>query len=128
MTPDATVATVTLSIPADAAYIRLARLVATGFVSQMGATVADLDDVRTVVDELCSMLLAHSGPGDHIAVELGGDGGLLRATATAPARRPWEPDALSEGIVRVLADDYRVDHVDGRIELVVDKAVEVAEG
>jgi hypothetical protein len=30
--------------------------------------------------------------------------------------------------VRVLADDYRVDHVDGRIELVVDKAVEVAEG
>lgn len=120
--------TVTLTIPADAAYIRLARLVATGFVTQMGATVADLDDVRTVVDELCSMLLAHSGPGDQIAVELGSEDGLLRAMATAPARRPWEPDALSEGIVRVLADDYRVDHADGRIALVVDKAVEVAAG
>jgi hypothetical protein len=125
MTTDAMV---TLTIPADAAYIRLARLVATGFVTQMGATVADLDDVRTVVDELCSLLLAHSGPDDQIAVTLGGNDGVLRASAAAPARRPWEPDELSEGIVRVLADEYRVEHLDGRIELVVDKTVEVAAG
>jgi serine/threonine-protein kinase RsbW len=125
MTADAEV---TLTIPADAAYIRLARLVATGFVTQMGATVAELDDVRTVVDELCSLLLAHAGPGDQIAVALGGGGGVLRASANAPARRPWEPDELSEGIVRVLTDDYRVDHADGRIELRVDKTVEVAAG
>ncbi len=125
MTTDAMV---TLTIPADAAYIRLARLVATGFVTQMGATVADLDDVRTVVDELCSLLLAHAGPDDQIAVALGGNEGVLRASATAPARRPWDPDELSEGIVRVLADEYRVDHVDGRIELLVDKVVEVAAG
>ena len=119
---------VTLTIPADAAYIRLARLVATGFVTQMGATVADLDDVRTVVDELCSLLLAHADPDDQIAVALGGNDGVLRASATAPARRPWDPDELSEGIVRVLADEYRVDHIDGRIELLVDKVVEVAAG
>ena len=125
MTTDAMV---TLTIPADAAYIRLARLVATGFVTQMGATVADLDDVRTVVDELCSLLLAHAGPHDQIAVTLGGNDGVLRASAAAPARRPWEPDELSEGIVRVLADEYRVEHVDGRIELAVDKTVEVAAG
>jgi len=125
MTTDAMV---TLTIPADAAYIRLARLVATGFVTQMGATVADLDDVRTVVDELCSLLLAHADPDDQIAVALGGNEGVLRASATAPARRPWDPDELSEGIVRVLADEYRVDHVDGRIELLVDKVVEVAAG
>ena len=121
-------AMVTLTIPADAAYIRLARLVATGFVTQMGATVADLDDVRTVVDELCSLLLAHAGPGDQIAVALAGDDGVLRASATSAARRPWVPDELSEGIVRVLADDYRVEHNDGLIELVVDKTVEVAAG
>ena len=53
---------------------------------------------------------------------------MLRASAAAPARRPWAPDELSEGIVRVLADEYRVERVDGRIELVVDKAVEVAAG
>jgi hypothetical protein len=94
----------------------------------MGATVADLDDVRTVVDELCSLLLAHAGPGDQIAVALGGSDGVLRASAEAPARRPWEPDELSEGIVRVLTDDYRVDQTDGRIELLVDKTVEVAAG
>jgi hypothetical protein len=30
--------------------------------------------------------------------------------------------------VRVLTDDYRVDHANGRIELLVDKTVEVAAG
>ena len=121
-------ATVTLTIPADAAYIRLARLVATGFASQMGATVADLDDVRTMVDELCSLLLAQSDPDDEIAVVLAGEDGVLRACAGAPARRPWEPDELSEGIVRVLADDFSVEHVDGRVELLVRKTVELDAG
>ena len=92
----------TLTIPVDdpaGGSIRLARLVATGFASQMAATVADLDDVRTVVDELCSLLLAQSGPGDQITITLTADDGVLRATAAAPSRRPWEPDELSEGVV-----------------------------
>jgi anti-sigma regulatory factor (Ser/Thr protein kinase) len=117
---------VTLIIPADAAAIRLARLVASGFASQLGATVADLDDLRTVVDELCSLLLSQTDSDDQITVRLLSDGATLQAIAAAPTRRPWQPDELSEGIVRVLADDYRVDHADGRIELVVHKSVEPA--
>jgi anti-sigma regulatory factor (Ser/Thr protein kinase) len=119
---------VTLTIPADAASIRLARLVASGFASQLGATVADLDDLRTVVDELCSLLVAQAGLDDEITVRLESDGAVLRATAKSPSRGPWQPDELSEGIVRVLADDYRVEHVDGWVQLVVDTSVEPPAG
>ncbi len=117
---------VTLIIPADAASIRLARLVATGYASQLNATVADLDDLRTVVDELCSLLVSQADPEDELTVCLASDGATLKATATAPARRPWQPDELSEGIVQVLADEYRVAHFDGRVELIVHKSIEPA--
>ena len=57
---------VTLIIPADAASIRLARLVATGYASQLNATVADLDDpVRAVLTDRAVELLrlaAVAGP------------------------------------------------------------------
>jgi hypothetical protein len=117
---------VTLTFPADASSIRLARLVASGFASQLGATVADLDDLRTMVDELCSMLVAHCEPCDEITVRLDNAGPVLEASATAPARAEWRPDELSEGIVRVLADDYRAERRDGVVELVVRKNVEDA--
>jgi hypothetical protein len=115
---------VTLTFPADTSSIRLARLVASGFASQLGATVADLDDLRTVVDELCSMLVAQSELGDEITVRLDSDGAVVHATARAPSRHEWQPDELSEGIVRVLADDYRAERRDGVVELVVHKNVE----
>ena len=75
---------VTLTFPADTSSIRLARLVASGFASQLGATVADLDDLRTMVDELCSMLVAQSEQGDEITVRLDSDGAIVHVTATAP--------------------------------------------
>ena len=53
------------------------------------------------------------------------DGAIVHATATAPARQEWQPDELSEGIVRVLADDYQAERRDGVVELVVHKNVEV---
>jgi Histidine kinase-like ATPase domain len=115
-----------LTIPAEAASIRLARLVAAGFASQLGATVADLDDLRTVVDEMCSLLVAQARSDDEITVRLMTSDGLLQATAAAPSRRPWQPDELSEAVVRVLADEYHVDHADGRVELVIRKSVQPA--
>jgi hypothetical protein len=117
---------VRLTIPADPASIRLARLVASGFASQLGATVTDLDDFRTAVDEMCSLLVAQAGAGDDITVQLASANGTLQATAGAPSRRPWQPDELSEAVVRVLTDEFHVDHSDGRVELVIRKSVEPA--
>jgi hypothetical protein len=118
---------VTLTIPSEASTIRLARLVASGFASQLGATVADLDDVRTVVDELCSLLVGHAEAGDEIMLRLSVDGSILRATASAPLRGAWQPDELAEGIVQVLADSYEVIVTDGHVDLAVQKVLEPVE-
>jgi hypothetical protein len=101
--------------------------VASGFASQMGATVADLDDVRTVVDELCSLLVGHAQEGDEITLRLSVEGSVLRATASAPLRAPWDPDELAEGIVQVLSDSYEVALADGHVDLAVEKVLEPVE-
>ena len=117
---------VSLCIPAAPAYIRLARLVASGYAAQVGATVDDIDDVRTVVDELCSMLVAHADADDGIDLHLVADDDVVRATAAAPLRRAWDPDELAEGVVKVLVDSYEAAVVDGRAVLVVEKRLEPA--
>jgi hypothetical protein len=117
---------VNLSIPADTAFIRLARLVVSGFAAQVGGTVDEIDDLRTVVDELCSMLVAHADPADEINLRLSSDGAAVLASVSAPARRPWSPDELAEGIVKVLADRYDVRLLDGRADLAIEKRFEPA--
>jgi hypothetical protein len=115
---------VTLRIPAGPAYVRLARLVASGYAAQMGGTVGDVDDVRTLVNELCSMLVAHADVADEIDLRLAADDDLVRATVTGLLRRRWDPDELAEGVVKVLADSYEVEVGDERVVLVVEKRLE----
>jgi Histidine kinase-like ATPase domain len=117
---------VTLSIPADPAYFRLARLVASGYVAQLGGTVDEIDDLRTMVDELCSMLVAHAAGDDQITLHLAALEGAVQASVDAPVRRAWVPDELAEGIVRALADSYDVGLTDGRAVLAVEKRLEPA--
>jgi hypothetical protein len=117
---------VTLSIPADPAYFRLARLVASGFAAQLGGTVDEIDDLRTMVDELCSMLAAHAADDDEITLHLAAHDGAVSASVDAPFRRAWLPDELAEGIVKVLADSYDVALTDGRAVLAVEKRLEPA--
>ena len=119
---------VTLTVPANPAAVRLARLVTTGVAAQLGATIADLDDVRTVVDELCSLLVSHAREEDDITLRLSGADGVLQAAASARVQGPWRPDELAEGIVRVLADRYEVEEADGVLELTVEKSLEAASG
>ena len=57
---------VELRIPADPAYVRTARLAVGDLGGRVGFSVAELDDVRLAVDELCSLLI---GCGGHL-VEL----------------------------------------------------------
>ncbi len=117
---------VSLSIPADPAFIRLARLVASGYAAQVGATVDEVDDLRTMVDELCSMVVAHANLGDAVALTLSFNGSLVGASVSGPTRRVWSPDELAEGIVKVLSDSYLVRHEPGWVELAVEKQLEPA--
>jgi len=119
--------TVSLTFPADAASIRLARLVVSGFAAQSGATVDEIDDLRTVVNELCSMLVAHAAASDDLTLWLTSDAHAVRAVVTGPARESWMPDELAEGIVKVLADAYDVRVTAGLVELAVEKQLGLVE-
>ena len=53
---------VTLSFPAAAEHIRLARLVASGLVAPLDYGIDDVEDLRIAVDELCAVVVAHAEP------------------------------------------------------------------
>jgi anti-sigma regulatory factor (Ser/Thr protein kinase) len=48
---------VEMSIPAQAAYVRLARLNAAALAHEIGFSVDDVEDLRMAVDEACTFLL-----------------------------------------------------------------------
>jgi len=117
---------VMLSIPADPSSVRLARLVTSGYGAQVGASVDEVDDLRTLVDELCSMLVEHAEPTDAVVVEVSMSDDVVHISASSTKRHEWAPDMLAEGIVKVLADRYDVEASAERVSLAVEKRLERA--
>ena len=55
--------TVTLTLPADGAYLSVLRTATASLASRLDFTIDDIEDLRIAVDEACAMLLAHAVPG-----------------------------------------------------------------
>jgi len=108
--------TVSLLIPADASFVRVARLTASGFGSLHDLSVDDLDDLRLVVDELCGFFI-DLGTTEPIRLELRPNDSVgieIVAVAPAPpsaARRTVDDlrqqimEALTEQLSVTLGDD-----------------------
>jgi len=108
--------TVSLLIPADASFVRVARLTASGFGSLHDLSVDDLDDLRLVVDELCGFFI-DLGTTEPIRLELRPNDSVgieIVAVAPAPpsaARRSVDDlrqqimEALTEQLTVTLGDD-----------------------
>ena len=108
--------TVSLLIPADASFVRVARLTASGFGSLHDLSVDDLDDLRLVVDELCGFFI-DLGTTEPIRLELRPNDSVgieIVAVAPAPptaARRTVDDlrqqimEALTEQLTVTLGDD-----------------------
>ena len=108
--------TVSLLIPADASFVRVARLTASGFGSLHDLSVDDLDDLRLVVDELCGFFI-DLGTTEPIRLELRPNDSVgieIVAVAPAPpsaARRNVDDlrqqimEALTEQLSVTLGDD-----------------------
>ncbi len=75
--------TVTLTLPAKAQYMTLARLAAAAMAGQAGFNVEQIEDVKSAVAEACLMLLPAAGERGAITLELWEDAGL-RARISAP--------------------------------------------
>jgi hypothetical protein len=105
--------TVTLRIPGDPAYLRLARLAAADTGARAGLSVSDLEDLRIAVDELAYALIGTDHRGAPLTLKYRAARGLVEIDGMCPGR--GEPAALSElaqTIVAVIADEHEL-HDDG---------------
>lgn len=100
-----------LVIPADHPHVRVARLTATGLGSLMGFDVESLDEMRLVVDEMCSVLLECSSPPadqpDRLSVIFRRAGRALRIRVErSHAEVVAAPSAVSHAILDALCDRW----------------------
>lgn len=75
---------VRLSIPADARFLRVARLTAAAIAGDLDFTVEDIEDLRVAVDEACAVLIDGERSDDAV-LDLAyreADGGLVIEGAT----------------------------------------------
>lgn len=104
---------VRLTIPAETAWLRLARLLVAGVASRMGFDLDAIDDVQIAVDELCQFLLAADGVGT-IVLECAIGEAILEVVGVASvadaATGPARPDDLGRRILDAVVDTYECAH------------------
>jgi len=116
---------VELTIPGDARFLRVARMVASSVATLADFDVDAIDDLRIAVDELCGVLVERGGGTsidlrfdvEDVAVVVRGECEL--------GAEPVEDDdrkALWTQILRVVADRYEVTASDGHVTFVLEKS------
>ena len=99
---------VELCIPADPAFVRIARLTASGVAALIPFDVERIDDLRITVDEICSTLVEVGRGTIRLAFVV--DGSSITVHAKIPLDTAGEIDAdrfgFTEQIIDVLADSH----------------------
>lgn len=105
--------TVRLSIPTDAAFVRLARLVASGIGAQAELSVDEIEDLRIAVDEMCTTII-ETADGGELTLAFAFDDAAVRISGSATCRADLDPadqqrEELSRQILDVVMDERAVD-------------------
>ena len=120
-----TTGSVELTIPGDARFLRVARMVASSVASLSDFDVDAVDDLRIAVDELCSVLVERGGGS---AIELRFElieGGVQVYGQCALGSSPVVDhgrEALWAQILAVVTDRYEVTAADGELAFVLEKS------
>lgn len=106
-------AALAMSLPADTAYVSVARAAAAGLASMLDWNLDELDDLRIAVDEASGMLL-RAGATDGLRLECrrDGDRGLAVSLAANTGGKPLPSDSFGWTILRAVSDEARA-HTDG---------------
>ena len=106
-----------LVVPAEARFLRLARLTAAGLASDLGFGVAELDDLRIAVDEACAVLLASpaaAGAQLELMYRTAGDEVVIEGSCPGDARGPVDLHPVARELLRLTADEHEIDAEGGR--------------
>lgn len=113
-----------LTLPPESRYIRLARLMASGIATSCGLTLAEIEDVRIAVDEVCATLI-EVGDSDavRLSFELTGEALIVAGGVVGAPDESIDSDRLnlSRQILDVVTDDHSLQRSGNTVSFTVRK-------
>lgn len=105
---------VRLVIPAQARFLRLARLTAAGIAGDLGFGLEPIEDLRVAVDEVCAILIEGASDGAELELRyrITGEGLVIEGSCANPGAEP-ELHPVARELLAMTADDYQVESVGG---------------
>lgn len=115
MMPD----TVTLTIPADTAYVAMARSVAAAMAARADLPLDQLEDARLAVDEALTQAIGDAAPGSEVACSFAvhSTGLVVEVSAASASGQPPSTGTFSWIVMKALVDEVSADVQDGRLTL-----------
>lgn len=101
---------VQLVLPAQARYLRLARLTAAGLAGDLGYGVDAIEDLRIAVDELSAAVIEDADPASSLAIVYRDDGDALVVEGRCDDTAAPAPELhrVAQELLAMLADDHAV--------------------
>ena len=120
---------VSMTIPADVAYVSTLRLAAASVAARCDLTVDDIEDLRLAVDEACALLLPHASAGSVISAHFELTTGQLRVETSVETDDVAEPDreGFAWTVLGALTTDLDVRRRDGMLTIALTKIREAAQ-
>lgn len=119
MTSTITELLVTLSVPNDASFLRLVRLIVSSTAADLGFDFEEVEDLRIVADEVVNLAMENTLPNTTVQIQVFPSGPELRLEVSGhvkDAAHPGHLDPLSKEIVAGLGGSFSVAVVDVRFE------------
>ena len=101
---------VVVTMPADASFVRLARLAAADAGSRAGFMIEEIDDLRIAVDELCIQAMGAAGT---VSLTLATAPGVVEIEGSGPPAPDNDFGDIAEAIVTAVVDEHSVVTEDG---------------
>ncbi|MGH3355641.1 MAG: anti-sigma factor [Nocardioidaceae bacterium] len=116
---------VTLTIPADGAYLSILRTATAGLAARLDFTLDGIEDLRMAVDEACALLLPQSEARSNLecGFDVGDDSLTIEVTAHSASPKPPRRDGFAWTVLTALttAVDSSVDESSVTLRLTRDR-------
>lgn len=100
---------VTISLPADTAFVALARVAAASVAVELGFSVDDIENLRIAVDELVTVLIESDPSDGTVTLVFTLEDAAFRMTGSVRDRRTEGPvDPLTLQILRAVVDEFEI--------------------
>jgi serine/threonine-protein kinase RsbW len=100
-----------VAVPAQARFLRIARLTAAGVATDLDFDLRDIEDLRVAVDEMCAVLIDGASPDVELELRYRTDGDELEIVGTCD--QPGEPPEIHPVALELLSMTSDAFEIDG---------------